>query len=422
MKIQDNYPEGNILWFNDFYLNDNRMFFSAGNFNGLFEYLINEKKLYFLGNFKNEGLLNMQLYGKIHKYKNKLIFTPMSADNIAVYDIKEKTFSAIHLPLPKIPCGFEGKFLNSVVVEDKIIMFPGRFYCIVEYNINSEELQIHDEWYDECIKRWGKRSYLLFSYDMVKIGNDIFLPSALTSGIFKYCLTENKYEFIDIPYKCKCLSTLAYDGEYFWSVTDDGKLLILKNNGLILKKIDVYITYGERGLVHRSVYDNGYIWLFFSQQSKIIKIKCYDCENEYEVIKYSEKEKEYTNLEYHAVDFVEKKKSDIFFMSRSSRDLKYIRNDKLNNYINYIIDTSGYCEKEVKGIDLYRANIEYANKINLYFHTQNNVILYEKTVFKDTLEFLLRETSRRIDMIENGVCLNFGKKIYQSIINDNILS
>lgn len=418
MKIQDNYPEGNVLWFNDYYSDEKKMIFSAGNFNGLYEYLIKDKKLLFLGNFKNESVLNKQLYGKIHKYKNKLIFTPMTADHIGIYDLEEKTFSAVHLPLPKIPCGFEGKFLNSVIVEDRVFMFPGRYYCIIEYNINSKELQIHDEWYDECINRWGKRSYLLFSYDMVEIGNEVFLPSALASGIFKYSLTENSFEFIDVPHKCKNISTLTHDGENFWLVTDDGKLLILKDNGVLVKEIDIYLTYGEKGLLHRSVYSSGYIWLFFSQESKIIKIKCCNFEKEYEVIKYSEKEKEYTNLEYHAVDFVQKKDNDIIFMSRSNRDLKCIHYGNINNFMNHFVDTSGYSEKEVKGTDLYRSNIEYASRRNLYLHIKKDVTLLERTAISDTLEFLLEEKEQQRDVNADKFYLNIGTKIYKNCMNE----
>lgn len=88
MKLRDNYPEGNRLWFNDFYLKDiDSLIFSAGNFNGLYEFSLKEKKLIFLGIFKNENILERQLYGEVHRYKDKLVFIPLSAVNIAIYDL-----------------------------------------------------------------------------------------------------------------------------------------------------------------------------------------------------------------------------------------------------------------------------------------------------------------------------------------------
>ncbi|RAZ64249.1 hypothetical protein DK853_44475, partial [Klebsiella oxytoca] len=73
------------------------------------------KKLNFLGNFKDENLFGKQLYGKVHQYKDKLVFTPLSAENIAVYDMKSKTFVSVPLPIPKNSCGFECKFTNSII-------------------------------------------------------------------------------------------------------------------------------------------------------------------------------------------------------------------------------------------------------------------------------------------------------------------
>lgn len=415
MKIQDNYADGKILWFNDFYLEDDRMFFSAGNFNALYEFLIKEDKLQFLGTFKDENLLCKQLYGKIHRYKDKLIFTPLSAENIAIYDLKNKEFKAIPLPSPKIPCGFEGKFLNSVLLDNRLLMFPGRFYCVVEYNLDSDEVLVHDDWYNKCVKRWGKRSYLLFSYDMVKVGENIFLPSALNSGVFQYCLNENKYDFIDVICECKNLSTLAYDEEHFWSTTDDGKLLIMKDNGTIIECIDIYAVYGECGPFYRSIYEDGYLWLFLSQKSKIIKINCDNYIGEYEVLEFSEEEKTYSNLEYHTVNFVERKNGKIIFMSRANRELLYINNRTVNKYMDHIADTSMYSEKEVKEIDLYKINVEYANKKNLYFHEQNNVILHEKTSSADSLGFLLEEVDRKKSGEDNKDNSHSGKKVGESV-------
>lgn len=185
MKIQDSYPSGNVLWFNDFYYEDNKLIFSAGNFNGLYEYLIKENKLTFLGTFKNENIFVKQLYGKVHRYKDKLIFTPLSAENIAAYDLKD-----------------------------------------------NEELAIHDDWYSECIGRWGERSYLLFNFDMVNIHNEVYLPSAQHNGLFKYSLDRNKYELIEIPCEYTSITTVTFDEECSWCSANNGKLLKLNENAL----------------------------------------------------------------------------------------------------------------------------------------------------------------------------------------------
>ena len=77
MKIRDNYPDGKMFWFNDFYNDGENIFFSVGNFNGLYMYSLKDNRLLRLGRFKDEGLLGKQLYGDVYRFQNQLIFIPV---------------------------------------------------------------------------------------------------------------------------------------------------------------------------------------------------------------------------------------------------------------------------------------------------------------------------------------------------------
>ena len=388
MKLRDNYPDGNILWFNDFYLKDaDKLIFSTGNFNALYEFSLKKRKLNFLGVFKNENILEKQLYGQMYKYQNKLVFIPLSAVNIGVYDLTNNKFESIDLPFPKMPCGFECKFLNSTIFNGKVFMFPGYASYIIELDLASMKVIVHDDWYRQYIGRWGKKSNLLFNYDMVQAENIIYLPSAQSNGMFKYNVDTNEYQFIDILYEFNKLSTLAYDGEYFWCGTDNGKVIKTDVSGKILEQIDILLKYGVSGSFVNSIYYNGNLWLFFSQTSSVLRIGCSDIENDYEIIKYSEMEKEYTSMEYHTVDFVRTKGDFIFFMSRSDRKLKYIFKDSIEDYSESITDTSGYSEKDVSDVDFALSCIDHTNKCVFYGGVSNtSQVLTERAVFSGKLE------------------------------------
>lgn len=413
MKIEDNYPSGNILWFNDFYFEDNKIIFSVGNFNGLYKYNINEKNLEFIGNFKNENILMKQLYGKVHRYKDKLVFTPLGAENIGIYDLKSGMFESILLPFPKVSCGFEGKFLNSVIYDNKLFLFPGRVPYIAEYNFEKEKLIIHDNWYGEYNNKWGKKSSLLFGYDMVIIRDEIFLPSAHHNGLFRYCLKENMYEFIEIPCECKNIFTLAYDGEYFWCSTNNGKLLKLNVNGRISEEIDIFSTYGVKGIFAYSVYDDGYLWLFLSQTSIVVKISSDDFVKDFEIIRYSQEEKEYTNLEYNTINFIKKMNNRIFFMSRCNREIKCICNAAIENYLEHIMDTTEYIETNIETEDVYKAFIHYTERGNFYRHEKYEIALVEQTKSSETLNFLLNEIKKFEKKQVNNVFFDNGFNIFK---------
>lgn len=415
MKIKNNYPNGEVLWFHDFYLLDNNIIFSAGNFNALYEYSMEEKKLKLLGHFKNENILEKQLYGKIYKYFNELTFIPLGADNIAIYNLDNGKFDFLPLPIPNKSCGVECKFLNSIKFNKKIFMFPGYASYILEYNLEKKELIVQDNWYDDYINKWGKRSFLLFNYDMVVISNDIYLPSEQHNGLFKYSLDNNKYEFIEIDGRFNKVLTLTFDGKYLWCTTDSKKLLKMDKQGNIVDEIDLSHNCKKEDFFVRSIYDNGYLWIFISQQSVVLKIDCSNPVNNYEFIRYAQNEKSYTNLEYHAVNFVEKKNNKIIFMARTDRKLNYISNrGEIDSYLERIVDTTGYSEKNINSIEMYKLNLEIKNRENKYFKEKRSIAFLEQTEFSETIKFLKEEINyfdkKYINYLDNNIGLNIFKE------------
>lgn len=414
MKLRDNYPEGNRLWFNDFYLKDiDSLIFSAGNFNGLYEFSLKEKKLIFLGIFKNENILERQLYGEVHRYKDKLVFIPLSAVNIAIYDLNENEFDSVALPFPKASCGFECKFLNSTIYNDRVFMFPGYAPYIIEFDMTNRKIVEHNNWYKQYITKWGKKSNLLFSFDMVKVDDTVYLPSAQHNGLFKYNIGTNEYQFIDILSEFNRVSTLAYDGEYFWCSTDNGKLLRTDLYGKVSEQIDIYLKFGINGSFVSSVYDDGDLWLFSSQVSNVLRIRCNDLENDFEIITYSEVEKEYTSMEYHTVNFVKKKEKYIFFMSRSDRKLKFISKNSIGDYLGCIIDKTGYSDKCIDDTDVSQSYMDHMCKRWFYCKENEKQLLVEQSVFSGTLDFFIKIVKERSKKEVENFYLNIGTAIYE---------
>ena len=417
MKIQDNYPEGKMLWFNDFYCDGNNIFFSAGNFNGLYAYSMVNKKLSFLGKFKDEYALCIQLYGNVNNFENQLIFTPLSANSIGIYDLYNKTFESIALPMPKAACGYECKFLNSVIYKNSIFAFPGYSSYIIEYSIKNKKLIIHDSWYNELFNRYKKKSNLLFHFDSVQINDDIYLPSEQYSGMFRYCLLDNTYEFIEIAGICESIHTLSYDGNYMWCSTNS-KLLKLNLKGKVIEEIDILATYGVKGDFYYSVYHREYLLLFACQMSIVLRIDCRNYMTKFEVMRYCKEEKKYTDYEYHATDFVKKKKDKVFFMCRSDRTIQNITDGDVEKYLEAIIDTTGYAERNVDANDIYIESINFNEKKNRYLHKDNKGknnrnVFYERTLFPESLDFMFNV----IDSFKVGkqsCCFgDMGKKIYR---------
>lgn len=419
MKLQDNYPDGRVLWFNDFYLEDNRMFFSAGNFNGLYEYSLTDKKVSFLGKFKDEYSLSKQLYGNVYKFENQLIFTPMSANSIGIYDLDKKDFETIALPMPEDACGYECKFLNSVIYKNSFFAFPGYSAYIIEYDIKEKKLKIHKSWYNEFLRRFKKKSNLLFNFDFVQINDAVYLPSEQYTGIFKYCLSDNTYEFIEILGICEHIHTLSYDGEHIWCSTNN-KLLILSLDGKLIEKIDILTTYGVEGDFYHSIYHEGYLLLFACQTSTVLRVDCINYKTKFKVIRYYKEEKKYTNYEYHAVNFVKKKSDKVTFMCRGDRTIQSIVDGNIEKYSDAIVDTTGYAERNVGVDEIYIEGNAYDEKREKYMHINDKNIaernvFYERTLVHETMEFMLNIIEVPKIERQSFSVSSIGEKIYRSI-------
>lgn len=379
MKIRDNYPDGKMFWFNDFYNDGENIFFSVGNFNGLYMYSLKDNRLLRLGRFKDEGLLGKQLYGDVYRFQNQLIFIPLSAFSIGIFNLENESFESVVLPVPKTEGGIESKFLNSVLYKDSIFAFPGYATYIIEYNINTKKITIHDDWYEEYINRWEKQSSLLFHFDMAQISDMVYIPSAQYNGWFQYCLSDNSYAFIEIKNISERINTLAYDGRYFWCSTNCS-LAILDLNGDIVDLIGIDNVYGVQGNFYHSAYDKGNLWLFSSQSSKALRISCNRYKEEFEIIQYCAKEKSYTSYEYHSIDFLKRKNEEYFFLCRGNRTLYKIDDENIEKYLEAIEDTTEYSGKNVSDIEIYIEEMLYQQKADKYLHRSvfENAVPFEK--------------------------------------------
>ncbi|MBD5492122.1 MAG: hypothetical protein HDR16_08425 [Lachnospiraceae bacterium] len=371
MKIYENYPDGKMLWFNDFYNDGDSIFFSAGNFNGLYKYSLKGNGLQRLGEFKDEFFLEKQLYGSAFRFENQLIFVPLSAYSIGIFNLENESFESVPLPVPKAEGGIECKFLNSVLYNNSIFAFPGYATYIIEYDINNKKIIVHDEWYGEFINRWEKRSNLLFHFDMVQINDMVYIPSAQYNGWFQYCLSKNTYMFMEVLSINERINTLCYDGKYLWSTTEK-KVIILNLDGTIVDQIDICAVYGVKGSFYHSVFDNGYLWLFFSQSSEALKIACSHYKEKFEIVQYCALEKRYTNYEYHAIDFIKKKKDGYCFLCRGNRILYKIVGGDAVKWLDAIEDTTDYSEQAIADVNILMEAMRYQDRTDAFLHRRNN--------------------------------------------------
>ena len=73
----------------------NYVFFSALDFNALLKINMNTGEIKYVAEIPDEKANKQRLYSDIQQYKNKLLFVPMAAKDIAVYNMQSNEFVKI---------------------------------------------------------------------------------------------------------------------------------------------------------------------------------------------------------------------------------------------------------------------------------------------------------------------------------------
>lgn len=196
-NFEQTYDDGKYLWF------------SAQNFNGLFKM---SKETYipeFIGCFPDEEEFGERLYFGIAESNGKLYFSPLSAKEIAVYDINSNTFEKIKIKEIKDKKYETLKLYSIAAYNDKVAFIPWAYDSIVLLDTNTSEIK-----YIDCNVKRGINGELFGTCSVM--GSKVVLP----------CLGENKVVILDtLTGKTKTRAfgdknssfySAYFDGKYLW--------------------------------------------------------------------------------------------------------------------------------------------------------------------------------------------------------------
>lgn len=107
------------------YDDGNRFWFMERDYNALFRVTKKDLRVKLVGTVPDEGFMRKGLYPSITPCGKRLYFAPGSAEEIAEYDLLQKNFRKIPIPIPRIegPLLWEqAKFFGAEVTGNKIYL------------------------------------------------------------------------------------------------------------------------------------------------------------------------------------------------------------------------------------------------------------------------------------------------------------
>lgn len=167
--------------------------------NGLVCISMNTWKVQFVARFPEEDEDGIRLYGGAVYYQEKLIFCPMRAKNIVVYDITRNSFCSIPLDMgiaKNSKMYKENYKTEDIVLYDDYAYIIGCSYpAIIRISMQDMSVKYITQPYKELDKRIKDYSSGYFAC-VTRQNNYLYAGCCLSGDILKFSLEDETYEII----------------------------------------------------------------------------------------------------------------------------------------------------------------------------------------------------------------------------------
>lgn len=190
------------------FVSDNIGFASAYEFNGLYKVDIASEECEFISIFPQEKLDGKRIHCTAKYIMGKVYFIPASGKFISIYNIEKNELIQIAVPECKqMPVFYKKRyrFINGVLNGENLWLVPSTYPGIVQLNLISNKMTIHDQWVPEegyffrnslCVKNStfyiaNGNGNMVLAFNMENAQASIYHIGKNNAGIMSMCMEQN---------------------------------------------------------------------------------------------------------------------------------------------------------------------------------------------------------------------------------------
>lgn len=244
--------------------------FAVGNMNGLFKKNLLTDEVIFVGFFANEEKLRFRAYTDVQLINNKLIFTPCLAKEIAIYDLEEKKFYNMQLPIYESGIN---QYMKSVKYKDTVYFIPFYASLFIKYCAVENNIKKLDKW-TELRKQYLNYDNKNLVIESICTDDDyiyMFMSSRNDVIILNMATDQFEVKRINILSPTENICSVCKFKKHIWIASSKGKIYVWDYiNNSIVKTIDIaqYIDYKD-DFIHHILLTNRYIYLINNYEKNI---------------------------------------------------------------------------------------------------------------------------------------------------------
>lgn len=216
------------IQFNTAAVNENVIYFSAKNFNGLFKWDLNNDEIELIDQFPHDYLWTEHMHQFSIVNANNVYFVPYMASFFTKFDMVSHKLTTVGEMENTVKWGvshvlrYEGRY----ILVPRELKNPISVFCPVDETFELIDLNLISN--DESV------NYYSDIFCATIVGDTLFVPIFDTNKIMKIDLRlKYKSEILLNPIK---ISSIQFYNNRFWIVTSDGSLVCRYNSNFELEK------------------------------------------------------------------------------------------------------------------------------------------------------------------------------------------
>lgn len=243
---------------------------------GIFAADLTTGRLQHLGVCEGDPILDYGPYGSLAVSDGTIVLAPAYQNDIVEYNINKACPDKTGFPHELQMRGHYANKYYEIFAEDSLIyILPDWAKKGIIYNRKTRKISYDNDLYELMQQYDCKGNGSAFRRGSVRAGSSTFFAYAQSNVIFKRDHQEKQWKAYQVGSQEMAYRSIAYDGEKFWLLADNGSDIYLwngKGNGI--QKINYGIDGFDGGGLPfiRIVYSKGYILLLPAYANMLIKI------------------------------------------------------------------------------------------------------------------------------------------------------
>lgn len=265
--------ERNNILITDGVWENKRFWFTAKEFNGLYEWDYAQRRAVFLGKVQEENDFDDWLYSRTIKTADAIWMIPCKAMAIAKYELENGVFSRIELPESLRLRGY--KFFAASMWKNCIYMFPWRSNCVLVYDTDNNSFM--EEQLNDIVGQgqyhFEKDDPAFYSSDCI-VDHKIYFCVYNRNLIAEYSFDEHRINLFQAGDRTRTYSGIAFDGKDFWLISQkyQGVIRWDKDAGTLTEYDSLPPGCELPRYWEKICYANGFLWLLPYQGNMLVRL------------------------------------------------------------------------------------------------------------------------------------------------------